>query len=189
MTTKPDRSTEFLEQLFDADQISPVLKSSYRSELDSMLHPQVTARSALPGVALLVVLIACIAGIVRAMFVHRPEPMVLVAWVVFAVSFSWVAYLIVRDLWLRKHSRKSQGSASNALMFAGGVATVAALVAGLSDPGNPASTFNAFFVFVFYVACITMSLDSRIAAAELAAREQMLRIECRLADLADRLQK
>jgi hypothetical protein len=47
--------------------------------------------------------------------------------------------------------------------------------------------FNAFLVFVFYVACISWSLDSRIAAAELAAREQMLRIEYRLADLAERL--
>jgi hypothetical protein len=42
-------------------------------------------------------------------------------------------------------------------------------------------------VFVFYFTCAAWVTTNRIAAAELAAREQMLRIECRLADLTDRL--
>jgi len=60
------------------------------------------------------------------------------------------------------------------------------LLVGIGKPSDPASLFHAFYVFVFYVTCIAWSLDNRIAAAELAAREQMLRIECRLADLAGR---
>lgn len=189
MFDKQDRSTEFLERLFDAEQTSPSLRSSYKNELDAMLHPQLTARSAAPGVALLVVLVACIVGLIRAMFVHRPEAPVMAAWGTFVVSFGWIAWLIVRDLWVRKHSPKSKQSVSNALMFSAAIGTVAALLVGINDPGNPASTFNAFFVFVFYVACVTMSLDNRIAAAELAAREQMLRIEYRLADLREQLAK
>jgi hypothetical protein len=37
---------------------------------------------------------------------------------------------------------------------------------------------------VFYFACSEWAVHHRIAAAELAAKEQMLRIECRLADLS-----
>jgi hypothetical protein len=55
------------------------------------------------------------------------------------------------------------------------------------EPDKPASMFNAFFIFVFYYACSEWAVQNRIAAAELAAREQMLRIECRLADLAERM--
>ena len=189
MSDQSNRSPEFLDRLFEAERISPSLKSSYQSELEAAIHPKMTIRSAAPGVALLVILTGCIAAIIRAMIVHRPETPVMAAWTVFVVSFGWAAWLIVRDLWLQEHSRKSKQSVSNALMFSAAIGTVAALLVGLSDPGNPASTFNAFFVFVFYIACITMSLDSRIAAAELTAREQMLRIEYRLADLAERLAK
>ena len=59
---------------------------------------------------------------------------------------------------------------------------------GLNEPDKPASMFNAFFVFIFYYACSEWAMYNRIAATELAAREQMLRIECRLADLAERVE-
>jgi hypothetical protein len=54
---------------------------------------------------------------------------------------------------------------------------------------HEASTFNTLFVFVFYFSCAAWVTSTRIAAAELAAKEQMLRIEYRLADLAERLAK
>ncbi|HXE55405.1 MAG TPA: hypothetical protein VN541_20440 [Tepidisphaeraceae bacterium] len=73
--------------------------------------------------------------------------------------------------------------------MAAGVATVVALILGLRSPSAPKSLFGAFYVFVFYFACATWSLERRIASAELAAREQSLRVECRLADLVQRLQK
>lgn len=75
------------------------------------------------------------------------------------------------------------------LAVAAGVATVVALILGLRSPSDPKSLFGAFYVFVFYFACATWSLERRIASAELASREQSLRVECRLADLVQRLQK
>jgi hypothetical protein len=123
------------------------------------------------------------------LLVYEAKPLVLVSWVVMAVTFAWVAYLIIRDLVRKRHSPAALFSISQALFSAGGIITVAALIAGLSDAANPASTFNVMFVFVFYFTCTAWVLTNRIAGAELAAREQMLRIEYRLADLAERLSK
>jgi hypothetical protein len=184
-----DKSADLVQRLINAEAITPALRSSYQAELETMLHPKFTPRTAVPAILLLMVLAACVIGLVRNMLFHEAAPLVLVGWVVLASSFTWAGALIARDLWLKKHSRKSQFSISRLLSAAAGTITVVALLIGLSKPSDPASTFNAFYVFVFYVACIAWSLDSRIAAAELAAREQMLRIECRLADLAERLQK
>jgi hypothetical protein len=181
-----DKRAELVERLTSAQDISPALRASYRAELESMLEPKLTAGRALPGVGLLVVLVVCVIGIVRNMFIYEVKPLVLVSWAVLAISFAAAAYLIVRDLWRGKHSQKSAFSIGHILTFAAGSITVASLLIGLAAPDKPASMFNAFFVFVFYFACSEWAVHNRIAAAELAAREQMLRIECRLADLAER---
>jgi hypothetical protein len=184
-----DKSTEFVERLFNSQDISPAMRASYQAELDAMLQPKLTHRKAFPGVVLLVVLVICTIGLVRNMFMYDPGLLTLLAWGVLATSFAWVSFLIVRDLWHQKHSRKSAISIAHILMTSAAAITVVTLLLGLNDPGNPASTFNAFFVFVWYFACVTLALDNRIGAAELAAREQMLRIEYRLADLAERGQR
>jgi hypothetical protein len=183
-----DKSAEFLKRLFNSEQISPAMRASYQQELHAMLEPKLTRRKAFPGVVILTVLLICTIGIVRNMFVYDPGPLILLAWGVLAAAFSWVSVLIVRDLWRRKHSPKAAFSIGHILMTAAGAITAVALLQGLSAPGDPASMFNAFFMFVWYFACATLALDNRITAAELTAREQMLRIEYRLADLAERLQ-
>jgi hypothetical protein len=182
-----DKSTELREQLFDAQEMNPALRASYQEELERLTNPALTPRSAAGGSILLLMLLVCTAGIVRSMFSYDPGPLTLVGWGTLAAVFSYASFLIVRDLWLRKHSPKSVFSISHALTFAAGTLTVVALLIGLQKPSAPASTFNAFYVFVFYVACVEWNTQSRIAAAELAAREQMLRIEYRLADIAARL--
>jgi hypothetical protein len=183
MTDKP---AELVQRLINAEEMSPALRRSYQAELETMLRPQITVRSALPGIVLLLILVVCIAGLVRNMFYFEAEPLVLLGWGVLALSFACAAFLIARDLWLKKHSRTSQFSISRLLTAAAGTITVVALLIGMNKPSDPASMFSAFYAFVFYVTCIAWSLDNRIAAAELAGREQMLRIECRLADLGQR---
>jgi hypothetical protein len=184
-----DDPTKFIDRLFKSEELNPVLKASYQAELKNVLEPQLTTRRALPGVALLVILLGCIAGIVRNLFVYEANLLVLASWLVMGGTFAWVAYLIVRDLLRRRHSPASAHAISQALFGAAGLITAATLLAGLSDPGNPASTFHTLFVFVFYFTCAAWVTANRIAAAELAAREQMLRIEYRLAALAERLSK
>jgi hypothetical protein len=184
-----EHSTKLIERLFESEKLSPVLKASYQEELSNMLEPKLTTRMALPGAALLVILLIGIAAIVRNLFVFEAKPHLIVSWVVLGGASAWVAYLILRDLLRRRHSPKSVFSISQAFFCAGGLMTVATLLAGMSEPANPASTFNTLFAFVFFFTCAEWVTNNRIASAELAAKEQMLRIEYRLADLAERLAK
>jgi hypothetical protein len=181
--------TEFRQKLLEAEEMSPALRASYKEELDRMLHPDLTARSAASGIGLLVLLMLCTAGLVHNMFVYETNLLTLAGWAILAISFSYASHLIVRDLWRRKHAPTSASHISRAIYFAAASITVVALLVGLQKPSDPRSTFNALFVFVFYVVCLAWTLESRIGAGELAAREQMLRIEYRLADLSDKLER
>jgi hypothetical protein len=183
-----DKSTEFIERLTKAEDISPALRASYQAELETMLEPKITKRQALPGIAMVAAMVVSAGLIVRNMFIYDEKPLVYFSWATLAIAFSVAAWLIGRDLWRGKRSAKSAFSIGHVLTFAAGTMTAATLLIGLFAPDKPESMFNAFFIFVFYFACSEMTLHTRIAATELAAREQMLRIECRLADLAERLQ-
>jgi len=184
-----DNSSEFIQRLTSAQDVSPALRASYQAEMDTMLEPKLSTRPALIGIVMAAALIVCAALIVRNMFVYDVNALTLTSWVTLGVAFGSAAYLIVRDLLRGKHSPKSAFSIGHILNFAAGAITVCSLLMGLNKPGDPASMFSAFFVFVFYFACSEWSVHNRIAAAELAAREQMLRIECRLADLSERLNR
>jgi hypothetical protein len=182
-----NESSKFIERLTSAQDVSPALRASYQAEMQSMREPKLTARPALIGIAMFVALVVCTILIVRNMFIYDVSALTLTSWATLAIAFSVTAFLIGRDLWRGKHSPKSVFSIGHIFTFAAGAMTVATLLIGLSEPSKPASMFNAFFIFVFYYACSEWATQNRIAAAELAAREQMLRIECRLADLAEKL--
>jgi hypothetical protein len=184
---KSDKSAQFIERLKNADDITPALRASYQAELETMLEPKLTTARALPGIGMLLMLVVCVVLIVRNMFIYNVSALILTSWAVLAVAFSAAGYFIVRDLWRGKHSQKSVYSISQVLSLAAGAITVASLLMGLSQPSKPESMFGAFFSFVFYFACSEWVIYNRIAVAELASREQMLRIECRLADLAGRI--
>jgi hypothetical protein len=184
-----DKSSEFVQRLTSAQDISPALRASYKAEMDAMLEPKLSLRPMLIGIAMAIALVVCAVLIVRNMFIYDVNALTLTSWATLAVAFSSAAYLIARDLLRGKHSPKSAFSIGHILNFAAGAITVCSLLIGINKPGDPASMFNAFFVFVFYFACSEWAMQNRIAAAELAAREQMLRIECRLADLSERFSK
>jgi hypothetical protein len=179
----------FRQKLLDAQQMSPTHREAYRSELDAMLHPAMTVRSALPGTVLLATLLVMVVLIIRTDWLHVVSPLMLVAHGAMVVAFLWASKLIIHDLRRCKHSRQSTFSIAGLLTGAAGTLTVIALLMGLTAPSDPKSLFGAFYVFVFYFACAIWSIESRIATAELAAREQALRIEYRLVELGERLGK
>jgi hypothetical protein len=184
-----DKSSQFIQRLTSAEELSPALRASYQAEMDAMMEPKLAKGPAVIGIAMAVALVVCTVLIVRNMFIYDVGALTLTSWATLAVAFASAAYLIVRDLWRGKHSPKAVFSIGHILNFAAGAITVCSLLIGLAKPGDPASMFNAFFVFVFYFACSEWAMQNRIASAELATREQMLRIECRLADLSERLNK
>jgi hypothetical protein len=187
MADKPDSSVDYIQRLLDAEEISPTLRSSYQSELDTMLAPPLTLRKAAGGATLLVILLVGVVALLHNLLVVEAEPLVRVGWLALLTGFGGAAFMVARDLWLRKHSKKSQFAITHLIAGAAGLLTAVTMLRGMSEPADPASTFHVLFALVFYIACLFWNLDSRIAAAELAAREQMLRIEYRLADLAERL--
>lgn len=185
--TKP--SNQFREKLLNAQGMSPALRDAYRQELDAMLRPGLTKRAATIGIILLVLLLGCTALIARADIVYHVRGLMLAGHIALAAGFVGASLYILRDLRKLRQSPASIRSISGILTAAAGTITVAALLIGLRAPSDPKSLFSAFYVFVFYFACAVWGLESRIASAELAAREQSLRIEYRLADLAERLEK
>ena len=184
-----EEGDEFRERLLGAQTMSNDLQQAFRKEVDEMVHPPMTAKSALPGAVLMVILLGCAALIGRAMIFHPVGKLLTAGYVVIGAAFIWGALLIMRDMLKRRHSQKSVGSVAGALTAAAGTVTVVALLMGLKNPSDPKSLFGAFYVFVFYFACVMWAIENRIKSAELAAREQGLRIEYRLADLAERMGK
>jgi hypothetical protein len=187
--TMPDRFDEFRQQLLNVQEMSPALQQGYQKELESMLHPPLTKRTASIGAALAIGLLVCVGLIIRADVFYHVRGLMLVGHLALAAGFLGAAALIIRDLRKRKQSQRSVFSIASLLTGTAGTLTVVALIIGLRAPSDPKSLFGAFYVFVFYFACAIWALESRIASSELSAREQSLRIECRLADLAQRMTK
>jgi hypothetical protein len=185
----PNQSEEFRQKLLGVQEMSPALRDAYQKEVDALLQPPTTKRTGLVGAVLALGLLVTTALIARADLFYHLRGLMLVGHAVLAAGLLGASVLIIRDLVKRTHSRRSVLSMASLLTQAAGTLTVVALILGLRHPSDPKSTFDAFYVFVFYFACAVWGLDARIAIAELAAREQSLRIECRLADLADRLQR
>jgi len=184
MTIDP---ADFRQKFLEDQPVNPSLRASYEQELQALLRPRLTPRMATTGIFLLVLLLAGAVGIGRNIAVGERDPLTLVGWLALAAAFCCASYLLLRDLWQRKHSPQSASAIAQAIHFGAATITIVALLRGLQNPSDPALMFNAFFVFVFYVSCLAWRIESRIAAAQLAATEHGLRIELRLVDLDGKL--
>lgn len=178
---------EFRQQLLDMQPLSPTLRAGYEDQLNLLINPPLTKRTAAVGITLAIFLLAMVVLIIRTDIVHQIRGLMLAGHAMLALGFLAASFLILRDLRRWKHSPRSVYSIAGILTWTAGALTVVALIMGLSAPSDPKSTFGAFYVFVFYFACAVWGLETRIGNAELAAKEQSLRIECRLADIADRM--
>src|SRR3954447_3401038 len=182
-----NNSTKFRDELFEAEVVTPALRDAYRSDLDAMLHDTLTPQKRVPGAVLLALLLFGALGEVWTMIVHSGDTHFYIAATTMLVAFASAAAWVGRDLWRGKSVRKSSYKFADLFYGAAGVLTMVELMHGMFAPGDPKSMFGAFFMFVFLFVCSGWSLINRISASELSLREELLRIECRLADLAERL--
>ncbi|WP_410961326.1 hypothetical protein, partial [Salmonella sp. SAL4457] len=90
--------------------------------------------------------------------------------------------------WTGAHTWRAYFRVAGMLYLAAGITATLALLSGLRAPHDPASTFGAVYALTFLVVCVGGAIQSRIDAALLKTREGQLRIETRLADLAERLE-
>lgn len=184
-----DKSVDLVQRMISAEEISPALRRSYQAALDAMLAEPLTPRKAAPGVFLLVLLTLGCAILVRNLLVVDAKPAVQAGWLALLVGFAAACIPIARDLWQKKHSKKLLIAVTTYIATAAGLLTGIAMFRGMSAASDPASTFHVLFALVFLILCQFWSLDSRMTAAELATREQMLRLEYRLAELGDSLKR
>jgi hypothetical protein len=191
MTSNPPSGggDDFRQRLFDAQQMTPTLREAYRRELDGILHEVHSGRSRAGAGLLLVICVAVVIGEIRALFVYPGTATFYAGAITMLVACAAAAAWIVRDLYRGRSVRKQSFKMADLFYAAASILTVVSLMHGLSRHHDPAATFDAFYVFVFLTVCAHWALGNRISAAELAAREQSLRLETWLADLSERLPK
>jgi hypothetical protein len=186
-TAMTNESKNLRERLFESQEITPSLRAAYDKERDAILHEPSSRKNRLLASVLLLIMLAIVVGEVRVLIVHKGDFSFYVGAVTMLIVCAAASVWLIRDLREAQVAKKSAHQFSEMLYGAAGILTVASLIHGLGDSGNPKSTFDALYVFVFLFVCAVWSLANRITASEMAMKEQMLRLECRLADLADRL--
>ena len=184
-----DRMDDFRKRLLESEETSAELKEAYRKEVEGLVSPALTGRAKAVGTVLLVLLLTATALIVRADVVYHVEGMMLAGHGVLGVGFLWAAWLIVRGLMRGKYLHQSVSSIAGILTAASGTMTALVLMMGVGHATDVKTLFGAFYVFVFYFACAMWSVETRIGTAELAGKEQGLRIEYRLAEMMERMGK
>jgi hypothetical protein len=188
MSTQPGASGEsFRDRLFDAETMTPELHDAYLKELDALIHERHTPRSRMAPILLALICVACVAGEIWALAHYRGKGTTFyLAAVTMLLACASAAAWLARDLARGKSVRKQSLKMPELFYGAAGVLTVATLMQGLGKSSDPASTFNALYVFVFLFVCAIWGLGNRIAAATLETREHLLRIEARLAEMEAR---
>jgi hypothetical protein len=178
---------EFRNQLLQAEEMNPVLRDAFHEELSKALSHTLTPRSRFAMTVLSFVLVVFMGVGLRAMIFYDRGPTLLAVWLTFTTSCGLCNLWIAQTLWRGTFAWKSFFSIAELFTVFATIIAVLTLAVGAREPSNPASTFGVLYALVLLIVCVAWSLHARISAAELASREQMLRMEYRLADLAERL--
>jgi hypothetical protein len=182
-----DEPADFRGRLLDAQRTTQEMREEYRRELAVLLHHRLTPRTRVATWCGIVVALAAAALCAQAL-VRHPE-----AWV---VSGTFTAVFLAAAAWLGRVLK--QGGFARRASFAiveglGGIAASAFIVVtlfrGMSAPSDPASTFGGVMALLLVMIGFAWGTGNRIVAAKLETREHLLRIESRLADLAERVAK
>ena len=184
-TNQPD----FRQQLLDAQNMSPTLRDVCHKEIAVLSQHTLTPRTSGLLVLLLLAMLLFTAVGLRALMFHYQGALLYGVWTIFTLASAAGALWIGGSLRRGRFQWRSYFPIADAFAVAAAATTVLTLLMGTRSPENPSSSFTVLYALTFLVICIAWSLHNRIAAAELAAREQALRIECRLVDLAGRMQR
>ena len=187
MATEP---ADFRERLLDAQQTTPALREEYRRQLHALLHHTLTPRGRLLTWAGLVASVVAAALCVRSLVIHHAKPDVKVLLPSYAAIFFLTAAWLGRVLWKGGFARRTSYAVVEWLgsIFVGVYVTVT-LLRGMQHPSDPSSAYWAIWALMLMTVGFAWGTGNRIAAATLETREHLLRLESRVADLAERISK
>lgn len=179
--------SSFRNQLIGAQSMTASLRQEYQKELDALLHHRLTPWTRLLtwGGMIAAIVTAVLCG--RAM-IRYPQSAF--------VNGTFVAVALMTAGWFGRVIR--QGSFERRASFVvverfGGIATAAfvlsTLFRGMHSPSDPGSIFGGIMAVMLTMVGFAWGTGNRIAAANMEVREHLLRVESRLADLAERVEK
>jgi hypothetical protein len=180
--------SEFRERLLGAQAMTAGLREEHRRELDALLHPRLTKRSRLLAWAGLIASLVFAAACIWSLAAHHDKPQV--KWVLpsYAAVFIGTAAYLAQVLRSGVFSRRASFAAVEWLGgILVGVYLTATLFHGMKAPSDPASTLGAVWGLMLLSVGFAWGTGNRIAAATLETREHLLRIESRLAELAEKM--
>ena len=187
MTTNPP--ADFRDRLLAAQQTTPALRDEYRQELDALLNHTLTARTRLLTWAGIIAALGFVPIAVRSLLRHSEDAQVLVVLPTFIVVALLLAGWLVQVLRRGGFARRASYAVTEALGGIGlSAVVIVPMLAGLKAPGDPASSFGVLWSIVALIVGFAWATGNRIAAANLETREHLLRIESRLADVAEKLE-
>jgi hypothetical protein len=170
------------ESLFDAEPISPERQQRFQEELAHIVGPRLSRGYRLYYIMALVGLIAGLPGAVCAVFFDAEHRWMWVLFLLACTMFAgWIVYILRRGA---EPLRIMQGM-SKASQGIGALVAGLLIFYGLQSP-SLASVLWALLGLLVFLLTSFINLWNRVITAENTMREQILRVEYRLADL-DRL--
>ena len=189
MTT--NQPADFRDRLLAAQPTTPALRDEYRRELDALLNHRLTSPQRLLSWLLAGVWAAMAAACVWSAVHHwgsaKASPDFFINLVAYCAVFVLLTAGSVRNALVGWHSWRAFFRVPGMFFLVSSVTLLLALLRGLRAPDDPSSTFSVLFVLFFFLVCSGWVLQARIDAALLTTREHLVRIESRLANLAERL--
>jgi hypothetical protein len=185
-----NESTEFRDRLLGAQQMTPALREEYRKELDAILNYKLTPRARALTWGGIVVAIAFAALSVRGLILYHGKPGLKLIFPAYLAVAAGTVLWLGRVLWQGGFARRTSYAVIEGLggIFTGAYITVVFL-RGMHTPSDPANLMAAIWAVMLIMVGFAWGTGNRIAAAALETRAHLLRMESRLADLAERLPK
>ena len=170
------------ESLFTAEPLSPERQQRFHDELVRIMEPRLSRRYRVYYTMMLVCLLMGVFGESCRLVFYADHRLVSALYVlIWAASAAWVFHILQRGA---EPLRAMQGMSK----AAAGIATAVAFILIFYGLKNPSLT-AVFWALLGLLAFLMMSfinLWNRVITAERTTREQILRIEYHLADLASR---
>lgn len=134
----------FRDRLFKSQEVTPALRAAYDKERDAILHEVPSRKNRFLAIVLLLIMLAVVAGEVRALIVYRGGFTFYVGAVTMLIVCAVVSAWLIRDLRKSKVAKKSAHQVSELFYGAASILTVVSLIHGLGCRPIPVRRLTRF---------------------------------------------